>query len=62
VMVPSNGSIARSVNEGMPISVADPKSPAAQAFRSLATIYTGSGATNGKLASNGRGLFGRRKG
>ena len=62
VMVPSNGSIARSVNQGMPISVADPKSPAAQAFRSLATIYTG-GATNGHVARNGsRGLFGRRKG
>jgi len=63
VMVPSNGSIARSVNQGMPISVADPKSEAAQAFRSLATIYTG-GSTNGHPAhnGNGRGLFGRRKG
>jgi pilus assembly protein CpaE len=62
VMVPSNGSIARSVNQGMPISVADPRSAAAQAFGSLATIYTG-GATNGRGARNGnRGLFGRRKG
>jgi pilus assembly protein CpaE len=61
VMVPSNGSIARSVNQGMPISVADPKCEAAKAFRSLATIYTG-GSMNGHVESNGRGLFGRRKG
>jgi pilus assembly protein CpaE len=61
VMVPSNGSIARSVNQGMPISVADPKCEAAKAFRSLATIYTG-GSTNGDGGQAGRGLFGRRKG
>jgi pilus assembly protein CpaE len=63
VMVPSGSSIARSVNQGMPISVADPKSEAAKAFRALATIYTG-GAANGQPEQNGngRGLFGRRKG
>lgn len=60
VMVPSHSSIARSVNEGMPISVGDTRSDAARAFRALAETYTG--AMNGHVEGAGRRLFGRRKG
>ena len=60
VMVPSTGSIARSVNHSSPISVADPKSEAARAFRALAAIY-GASSGNGSANGHGRSLFGRRK-
>jgi pilus assembly protein CpaE len=39
VMVPSHRDIARSVNEGVPISVVDRRSEGARAFQSLAQMY-----------------------
>jgi pilus assembly protein CpaE len=39
VLVPSNRDIPRAVNEGLPITASDPKSDAARAFRSLASLY-----------------------
>lgn len=39
VLVPSNRDIPRAVNEGLPITASDPKSDAARAFRSLASVY-----------------------
>jgi pilus assembly protein CpaE len=45
VMVPSDREIARSVNEGKPIVLKNPRSDAARAFMSLAAMYTGSGST-----------------
>jgi len=50
VLVPSSRDITRSVNEGVPIVRAQPRSEAARAFRSLAGLYTanGNGARSGK--------------
>jgi pilus assembly protein CpaE len=53
VMVPSARDITRSVNEGIPIVQAQPRSEAARAFRSLATMYG--------RAENGRSANGRRR-
>jgi pilus assembly protein CpaE len=39
VLVPSDREIPRAINEGVPIIVAQPKSEASDAFRSLATFY-----------------------
>ena len=52
VLIPSARDITRSVNEGIPIVRAQPRSEAARAFRSLAALY-GQG-ENGKVPSNGR--------
>jgi len=52
VLVPSARDITRSVNEGIPIVQAQPRSEAARAFRSLAALYGRS--DNGKVPSNGR--------
>ena len=41
VLVPSDREIPRSVNEGKPIALAQPRSEAAQAFRALADVYAG---------------------
>jgi pilus assembly protein CpaE len=41
ISVPSSRNVPRAVNEGSPITVADPKSAAARAFRSLAEQYIG---------------------
>jgi MinD-like ATPase involved in chromosome partitioning or flagellar assembly len=41
VWVPSHRDIARAVNEGVPIAVADPKSAGARAFQFLAGMYAG---------------------
>jgi len=40
VLVPSAREVTRSVNEGSPIALAQPRSEAARAFRSLAQLYT----------------------
>jgi pilus assembly protein CpaE len=47
VLVPSHRDIARSVNAGAPIVLAEGRSEAAKAFRALAETYAG--ATNGSL-------------
>jgi pilus assembly protein CpaE len=52
ILVPSARDITRSVNEGVPIVQAQPRSEAARAFRSLAALYHRP--QNGKVASNGR--------
>jgi pilus assembly protein CpaE len=52
VLVPSARDVTRSVNEGIPIVQAQPRSEAARAFRSLAALY--SHGENGKAPSNGR--------
>ena len=39
VLIPSRREIARSVNDGKPIALAEPRSEAARAFRALAGIY-----------------------
>jgi pilus assembly protein CpaE len=52
ILVPSARDITRSVNEGIPIVQAQPRSEAARAFRSLAALY-GRG-ENGKAPSHGR--------
>jgi pilus assembly protein CpaE len=54
VLVPSARDITRSVNEGIPIVHAQPRSEAARAFRSLAALY---GSENGK----GQSKRGRRR-
>ena len=53
VMIPSARDVTRSVNEGIPIVQAQPRSEAARAFRSLATLYG--------RAENGRSANGRRR-
>jgi pilus assembly protein CpaE len=52
ILVPSARDITRSVNEGIPIVQAQPRSEAARAFRALAALY-GHG-ENGKVPSTGR--------
>jgi pilus assembly protein CpaE len=52
VLIPSARDITRSVNEGIPIVQAQPRSEAARAFRSLAALYGRS--QNGKVPSKGR--------
>jgi pilus assembly protein CpaE len=59
VLVPSARDVTRSVNEGVPIVRAQPRSEAAKAFRSLAALY-GRG-ENGKISSNGRPASARRR-
>ena len=39
ILVPSARDVTRSVNEGVPIVQAQPRSEAAKAFRSLAALY-----------------------
>ena len=56
VLVPSDREISRSVNEGLPIVLANERSEAARAFRSLATLYEGGGAPAPLVAAaNGNG-------
>jgi pilus assembly protein CpaE len=57
ITVPSDREIPRSVNEGMPITLAKPRSDAAKAFRSLAATYVPS---NGQPKNGRRRLFGRK--
>jgi pilus assembly protein CpaE len=52
VMVPSARDVTRSVNEGIPIVQAQPRSEAARAFRSLASLY---GRPENGRSANGRG-------
>jgi pilus assembly protein CpaE len=52
ILVPSARDVTRSVNEGVPIVRAQPRSEAAKAFRSLAALYGHS--ENGNAPSNGR--------
>jgi pilus assembly protein CpaE len=52
ILVPSAREVTRSVNEGIPIVQAQPRSEAARAFRSLAALYREP--ENGKRSSNGR--------
>jgi pilus assembly protein CpaE len=52
ILVPSARDVTRSVNEGIPIVQAQPRSDAAKAFRSLASFYRD--ADNGNRSSNGR--------
>jgi pilus assembly protein CpaE len=51
VLVPSDRLIPRSISEGIPIVIAEKRSPAARAFRQLASLYDGK--TGGNHA-NGR--------
>jgi len=66
VFVPSDREIPRSVNEGVPITLAKPASETAAAFRQLASFYTDGGlesaaANNGHETAHGRRrLFGRK--
>src|SRR5829696_6402874 len=57
VLVPSEREIPRSVNEGQPIVLAQPRSDAAKAFRALAASYAGQ-----PEAENRKGRKLRRKG
>ena len=61
VFVPSDRDIPVSVNEGTPIVLSKPRSEAARAFRSLATAYGASPATNGKPRGRMRLLPSRRR-
>jgi pilus assembly protein CpaE len=47
ILVPSAREVTRSVNEGAPIALSQPRSDAAKAFRSLAALYMPSGNGNG---------------
>jgi len=60
VLVPSARDVTRSVNEGIPIVQAQPRSEAAKAFRSLAALY-GRPEQNGRVSSNGRPSSARRR-
>jgi len=67
VSIPSDREIPRSVNEGVPITIARPTSEAALAFHRLASFYVEGGGLESPAASNGqqaeqrrRRLFGRR--
>ena len=54
VLVPSARDVARSVNEGLPITLGQRRSEAARAFRSLAQMY-GAGSVADEAAANGNG-------
>jgi pilus assembly protein CpaE len=54
VMLPSARDVARSVNEGLPITLGQRRSEAARAFRSLAQMY-GAGSVADEAAANGNG-------
>ena len=58
ILVPSNRDIVRAVNLGEPIVRSSPRSDAAKAFKSLATVYTGATAPTGAPKRRGR-IFGR---
>ena len=58
IYVPSDREIPRAVNEGVPIVISKPESEAAQAFRTLAGLYSGVPASSG--AAGRWKLFGRR--
>jgi pilus assembly protein CpaE len=60
ILVPSSRDIARSVNESMPIAMAQPRSEAGRAFRSLAALYDRRESTNGAAPHGRRHAF-RRK-
>jgi pilus assembly protein CpaE len=53
ILVPSARDVTRSVNEGIPIVQAQPRSEAARAFRSLAALYTQS--QNGRTRTRSKG-------
>jgi len=48
VLVPSHRDVVRSVNEGQPIVQGRPRTEVAQSFRSLAELYTGTGAKDSR--------------
>ncbi len=54
--IPSDGSVAASVNEGRPVVESQPKSRVAKGFESVAEVVLG---REVQAASSGRGLFGR---
>jgi pilus assembly protein CpaE len=60
VLVPSHRDVVRSVNDGSPIALADRRSEAAKAFRSLAAMFATSVAPE-PASSNGRRLGLRRR-
>ena len=62
ILVPSERQIPRSINEGVPIVLAQKRSPASRAFRQLAQLYLAEayGARDNGKAPRGRRL-GRRK-
>jgi pilus assembly protein CpaE len=59
VLVPSHRDIPRSVNQGVPLVLSDPKSPAARSFRQLAGLYDPEFASRYK--GRGRRRLGRRR-
>jgi pilus assembly protein CpaE len=63
ILVPSERQIPRSINEGVPIVLAQKRSPASRAFRQLAQLYLADayGARDNGRPARGRGLR-RRKG
>ena len=58
VLVPSSRDVTRSVNEGVPIVAAQPRSEAAKAFNSLAELFREPG--HGLNGSSPNGGSGRR--
>ena len=60
VLVPSARDVTRSVNEGVPIALAQPRSDAAKAFRSLASLYSTNGNGSGRARRGGRFRIGAR--
>jgi pilus assembly protein CpaE len=58
VLVPSHRDVTRSVNQGVPIALAQPRSEAARAFKQLAAMYDGAAVAGG---ANGRSRRNRRK-
>jgi pilus assembly protein CpaE len=61
VLIPSDRNVVRSVNQGEPIALVNPRSDAARAFRVLAGLYLADeGSANG--ASPRRRLLRRRRG
>jgi pilus assembly protein CpaE len=62
VLVPSSRDIARSINESVPIAMAQPRSEAGRAFHSLAALYIRTKSENDPApASNGRRRAFRRR-
>ena len=60
VLVPSHRNIARSVNDGVPISVADRRSEAARAFHQLAGLYLADRGSSAKRPDRKRWSMFRR--
>jgi pilus assembly protein CpaE len=61
ILVPSSRDVVRSVNDSVPIALAQPRSDAGRAFRSLAAMYERPVAANGGSPARGGRRYGLRR-